>query len=88
MVSQERVPVLIVGAGGAGLALSLLLRQQGISSVLVERRSDVSWFPRARNLNFRTLEVFRGLGLEAHVIAAGNHVSRVIRKETLVSPEQ
>jgi len=88
VVSQERVPVLIVGAGGAGLSLSLLLRQQGIASVLVERRSDVSWFPRARNLNFRTLEVFRGLGLEAQVIAAGNHVSRMFRKETLVSPEQ
>jgi putative polyketide hydroxylase len=88
VVSHERVPVLIVGAGGAGLSLSLLLRQQGIASLLVERRSDVSWFPRARNLNFRTLEVFRGLGLEARVIAAGNHVSRMFRKETLVSPEQ
>jgi putative polyketide hydroxylase len=88
MLAEERVPVLIVGAGGAGLSLSLLLRQQGIASVLVEQRSDVSWFPRARNLNFRTLEVFRGLGLEAQVIAAGSHVSRMFRKETLASPEQ
>jgi putative polyketide hydroxylase len=88
MAAQERVPVLIVGAGGAGLSLSLLLRQQGIASVLVERRPDVSWFPRARNLNFRTLEVFRGLGLEAQVIAAGSHVSRMFRKETLASPHQ
>jgi putative polyketide hydroxylase len=47
MAAQERVPVLIVGAGGAGLSLSLLLRQQGIASALVERRPDVSWFPRA-----------------------------------------
>jgi 2-polyprenyl-6-methoxyphenol hydroxylase-like FAD-dependent oxidoreductase len=47
MAAQGRVPVLIVGAGGAGLSLSLLLRQQGIASVLVERRPDVSWFPRA-----------------------------------------
>jgi putative polyketide hydroxylase len=88
MLAEERVPVLIVGAGGAGLSLSLLLRQQGIASVLVEQRSDVSWFPRARNLNFRTLEVFRCLGLEAQVIAAGSHVSRMFRKETLASPEQ
>ena len=28
MVAKEHVPVLIVGAGGAGLSLSLLLRQQ------------------------------------------------------------
>jgi putative polyketide hydroxylase len=88
MGAQERVPVLIVGAGGAGLSLSLLLRQQGIASVLVERRPDVSWHPRARNLNFRTLEVFRGLGLEPQVISAGSHVSRMFRKETLASPQQ
>jgi putative polyketide hydroxylase len=84
-MAQAHIPVLIVGAGGAGLSLSLLLHQQGIASVLVERRPDVSWYPRARNLNFRTLEVFRGLGLEAQVIAAGARVSRTLRKETLVS---
>jgi 2-polyprenyl-6-methoxyphenol hydroxylase-like FAD-dependent oxidoreductase len=84
-VTDEHVPVLIVGAGGAGLSLSLLLHQQGIASVLVDRRSDVSWYPRARNLNFRTLEVFRGLGLEPQVIAAGAHLSRTLRKATLVS---
>jgi putative polyketide hydroxylase len=88
MSAKERVPVLIVGAGGAGLSLSLLLRQQGIASVLVEQRSTNSWYPRARNLNFRTLEVFRGLGLEKEVIAAGSHVSRVFRAETLASPER
>jgi 2-polyprenyl-6-methoxyphenol hydroxylase-like FAD-dependent oxidoreductase len=84
-MAQTHIPVLIVGAGGAGLSLSLLLHQQGIASVLVERRPDVSWYPRARNLNFRTLEVFRGLGLEAQVIAAGARVSRTFRKETLAS---
>lgn len=86
MTAQEdSVPVVIVGAGGAGLALLLLLQQQGIASVLVERRPDVSWYPRARNLNSRTLEVFRGLGLEAQVIAAGAHFSRTLRKTTLAS---
>jgi putative polyketide hydroxylase len=88
MMTQEHVPVLIVGAGAVGQTLSLLLHQQGISSLLVEHRADVSWYPRARNLNFRTLEVFRGLGLEAEVIAAGSHVSRVFRKDTLASPER
>jgi putative polyketide hydroxylase len=37
MMAQEHTPVLIVGAGGAGLSLSLLLHQQGIPSVLIER---------------------------------------------------
>ena len=84
-MAQQHIPVLIVGAGCAGLSLSLLLHQQGIASALVERRADVSWYPRARNLNFRTLEVFRGLGLEAQIIAAGAHLSRTLRKETLAS---
>jgi putative polyketide hydroxylase len=82
---MAHIPALIVGAGGAGLSLTLLLHQQGIASMLVERRPDVSWYPRARNLNFRTLEVFRGLGLEGEVIAAGAQLSRTLRKETLAS---
>jgi 2-polyprenyl-6-methoxyphenol hydroxylase-like FAD-dependent oxidoreductase len=85
-MAQEYAPVLIVGAGGAGLSLALLLQQHGIASLLVERRPDISWYPRARNLNFRTLEVFRGLGLEVEVIAAGAHYSRTLRKETVASP--
>jgi 2-polyprenyl-6-methoxyphenol hydroxylase-like FAD-dependent oxidoreductase len=88
MKAEAHVPVLIVGAGGAGLSLSLLLHQQGISSILAERRSGISWVPRARNLNFRTLEVFRGLGLADAVRAVGGQVSRSYLKETLASLEQ
>ena len=88
MLTQEQVSVLIVGAGGAGLALSLLLRQQGIQSSLIERRSDISWYPRARTLNFRTMEVFRGLGLDAQVRAAGAPISRMFRKQNLAAGEQ
>jgi putative polyketide hydroxylase len=84
-MTQEHVPVLIVGAGGAGLSLTLLLLQQGIPSLLDERRPDISWYPRARNLNFHTMEVFRGLGLEVEVSAAGTRVSRIFRKENLAS---
>jgi len=87
-MTQERVPVLIVGAGGAGLSLSLLLLQQGLYPLLIERRSDISIYPRARNLNFRTLEVLRGLGLAAEVRVAGTTVSQVIFKETLASSKQ
>ena len=69
-MTEQHVPVLVIGAGGAGLSISLLLQQQGVSSVLIERRADVSWYPRARNLNFRTFDVFRGLGLAAEIQAA------------------
>ncbi|WP_165422887.1 FAD-dependent monooxygenase [Ktedonosporobacter rubrisoli] len=88
MKNQQHTPVLIVGAGGAGLSLSLLLQQQGIASVLIERRSDVSWYPRARNLNFRSLEILRGLGLSSEAHAVGARPSRLIRKESLASRQQ
>jgi len=87
-MTQEHVPVLIVGAGGAGLSLSLLLHQQGISSLLIERRTDTSWYPRARSLNFRTLEVLCGLGLEAEVLAGGTMISRMFHKQSLAASEQ
>jgi len=87
-MAQKQVSVLIVGAGGAGLSLALLLRQQGIASLLIERRTDVSWYPRARTLNFRTMEVFRGLGLDEQVRAAGAPISRMFRKHNLAASEQ
>lgn len=62
-MATNDVQVLIVGAGGAGLASSVLLLQHGIRPVVVECRPDISLYPRARNLNFRTLEVLRGIGL-------------------------
>jgi putative polyketide hydroxylase len=87
-MDSEQVPVLIVGAGGAGLSLSLLLLQQGIHPLLIERRPNISWYPRARNLNFRTMEVFRGLGLSDEIHAAGAHVSRIFARERLVSSQE
>lgn len=87
-MKQEHVPVLIVGAGGAGLSLSLLLLQQGIRPLLVERRLGIPMYPRARNLNFRTLEMLRGLGLAEEVRAAGSRISQVILKETLASQQE
>ena len=87
-MNDQRAQVLIVGAGGAGLTLSLLLLQQGIRPVLVDRRDAISVYPRARNLNFRTLEVMRGLGLGAEIRAVGTRMSRAIFKERLVSKEE
>src|SRR5579883_858746 len=87
-MTQERVPVLIVGAGAAGLTLSLLLQQQRIPSLLVERRPAIAWYPRARNHNFRTMEVFRALGIEPEVIAAGARFSRTFRTKSLLDPQR
>jgi 2-polyprenyl-6-methoxyphenol hydroxylase-like FAD-dependent oxidoreductase len=84
----KHVPVLIVGAGAAGLATSALLAKHGVRSLLVEKRSEVFIYPKARNLSFRSLEILRGLGLadEVHAIAEG--VSDMLSKPTLNSSEE
>jgi p-hydroxybenzoate 3-monooxygenase len=60
-----RTQVGIVGAGPAGLTLSLLLAQQGISSVVLEARprSYVESRVRAGLLEHNTVDVLRGLGV-------------------------
>ena len=68
-VMSSDVDVVIVGGGPVGLAASLLLSQLGVSHALFERHEGTSIYPRAVSLNQRTMEVFRGLGLEAAVTA-------------------
>ncbi|WP_329065188.1 FAD-dependent monooxygenase [Amycolatopsis sp. NBC_01480] len=59
----ERVPVLITGGGVAGLTAALLLQQQGVAAVLVEKHARTSPQPKARRFNQRSNEVFRSLSL-------------------------
>lgn len=65
------IPVLIVGGGPVGLTASLLLSRQGISSLLVERHGGTARVPKARGINARTMEMYRQMGLEADIRAAG-----------------
>jgi 2,4-dichlorophenol 6-monooxygenase len=64
-----RLPVVIVGAGPAGLTASLLLQSRGIAHRVVERRADLHAAPQAHVLKTRTLEVFRSLGLDQDILA-------------------
>jgi putative polyketide hydroxylase len=83
-----RVPVLIVGAGAAGLATSALLAKHGVGSLLVEKRREIFIYPKARNLSFRSLEILRGLGLADQVHAVADRVSDMVVKPTLNSAEE
>lgn len=84
----SRVPVLIVGAGAAGLAASALLGRYGVRSTLIEKRREVFIYPKARNLSFRSLEILRGLGLSEQVHAVADGVSGMVVKPTLNSADQ
>lgn len=66
-----RIPVLIVGGGGAGLTTSMLLSSSGIDHLLVERHEGTSILPKAHYLNQRTMEIFRQHGIADAVYAGG-----------------
>ena len=80
--------MLIVGAGAGGLAASALLAKHGVGSLLVEKRREIFIYPKARNLSFRSLEILRGLGLSDEVHAVADHVSAMMVKPALNSPEE
>ena len=61
--SHSDLPALIVGAGPAGLTMSMMLSRRGIPSMVLEKRGAVGIRPRSRGVNIRTCEVWRQLGL-------------------------
>ena len=71
---NETTPILIVGGGLVGLSTSLFLTQHGIPSLLIERHPSTAIHPRARGINFRTMELFREIGLEEQIRAAGTEL--------------
>jgi 2-polyprenyl-6-methoxyphenol hydroxylase-like FAD-dependent oxidoreductase len=60
----DEAPVLIAGGGLVGLSAAAFLAKQGIPSLTVERLPASSPLPRAAFFHMRTLEMFRGIGIE------------------------
>jgi 2-polyprenyl-6-methoxyphenol hydroxylase-like FAD-dependent oxidoreductase len=67
---HEEFPVLIVGGSLVGLSTSLFLASHGVAHLVVERHRGTSIHPRAAFVTQRTVELFRGVGIEEEVIAA------------------
>src|SRR5262245_52975687 len=65
------VPVLVVGAGPAGLAAATMLGRYGVECLLVEQRAERSPLPRATTISTRSMELVRAWGLEDEVLAGG-----------------
>jgi 2,4-dichlorophenol 6-monooxygenase len=57
------IPVLIVGAGPAGLTLALALARYGVPALTVEKHRSTAHTPRAHIINQRTVEIFRALDI-------------------------
>ncbi|HEX6455987.1 MAG TPA: FAD-dependent monooxygenase [Solirubrobacterales bacterium] len=60
---MERVPVLIVGGGGAGLTASMLLAGLGVDHLLINSRPTTSELPKAHVLNQRAMEILDDAGI-------------------------
>jgi 2,4-dichlorophenol 6-monooxygenase len=60
---EERVPVLVVGGGGAGLTASMLLGRLEVDHLLVSARPHTSDLPKAHVLNQRAMEVLEDCGV-------------------------
>lgn len=67
---DQEVPVLVVGGSLVGLSTSVLLSSHGVANLLVERHSSTAIHPRAASFHQRTMEIFRGVGLQDAVEAA------------------
>lgn len=86
----EETPILIVGGGIVGLSASLLLLHHGVPFILIERHSGTSIHPRARGINGRTAEIYRGLGLDEKIREAGKALAPALgwlHGESLVTVE-
>ena len=59
----EHTQVAIVGAGPVGLVTAILLRQQGINVIVLERRQSMPALPQAHVISTRTMEVLREIGV-------------------------
>jgi putative polyketide hydroxylase len=84
------VPVLIVGGGPVGLTASILLSQEGVRSLLVERHPGTAVHPKARGINGRTMEMYRQHGVEAAIRKAGlapEHTGLIVWTRTLSGEE-
>ncbi len=66
--------ILIVGAGPTGLALACTLRQHGATCRVIDRRAVHIDRARAVDLQPRTLEALRALGLFDDVLARGTRI--------------
>ncbi len=69
-MSDQEVPVLVVGGSLVGLTTSVLLASHGVRHMLIERHRGTAIHPRAASFHQRTMEIFRNLGLQQAVEAA------------------
>jgi putative polyketide hydroxylase len=89
MHATTRTPVLIIGAGPAGLVTALGLARHGVRSLIVERHAGTSIYPRATAISLRSMEILRALGVEEEIRAFSLDARPTMSvSETLISADR
>jgi len=88
-VIEIETDVLIVGGGPVGLTCGALTAMQGAKTLVIDRKAGTSYYPKARALTARSLEILRQLGIEQAVYEAmpAERTRHYAIAPTLVSPE-
>ncbi len=84
-MSEQHVPVLIVGGGTVGLSCAVSLVRQGVPAVVVERRGGLSIHPRATGVQPPAREFFRAVGLEEKITEASAALAPSLSKINVTS---
>ncbi|MFL6048096.1 MAG: FAD-dependent monooxygenase [Propionibacteriaceae bacterium] len=71
---RDAWPVIVVGAGPAGLVAAITLARAGIRVRVVNRQASVFAHPRATVVSLRSMELFRSWGLEEELWSGGDDV--------------
>lgn len=72
---DDHVPVLVIGAGLAGLSTAMFLGLHGVESLVVERHPTTSTQPKARGQMPNVMEALRIAGIDDAVRKAGYDIS-------------
>jgi putative polyketide hydroxylase len=70
MMTHEQHPVLVVGAGLAGLSAAMFLGVHGVRALVVERHPTTSIYPKARGQFPHTMEALRVAGVAHSMVGA------------------
>ena len=87
---EAKASVLVVGGGLNGLTAAALLAHQGVHCMVVERHADTSIQYKFAGISPRSMEIFRGLGLEEEIRAkrtGDQQAGAIARGKNLADPD-